>query len=349
MYEMNGDPKHAMDLLFLVTKTSPQYAPAWESTARLAIDTQDWSTAQKAIDILDTSKDLHLTATFLRASLLAKSGKKEEAIQPYKEVIDSDPTSEPATDSLQALHSIYKDLGRLNEATDYIKSLRILSPAANTILGECYLDLGKTDLAAAAFDAAIAGNALDPTPYLLRAKIFLDAQKPEQAVDILKKAFIQNPKDMRAAFMEAQILGSMGRHEETIAIYDDILSRNPGLDVAANNMAEIIADYEYTDKEKLEKARQIAERFEASSDPLLLDTLAWVYYRQGNLAQAQTLMERVIGAKANLPAEIHYHNGAILLKAGHTKEGKAELEKALSDHSSYPGRDDAEKLLASGQ
>src|SRR6185437_7124640 len=37
MYDQNGDAKHAMDLLFAVTKTDPKFPLGWESTARIAI------------------------------------------------------------------------------------------------------------------------------------------------------------------------------------------------------------------------------------------------------------------------------------------------------------------------
>lgn len=346
LYHLNGDSNHAMDLLFIVTKTTPQYPLGWESTARIAIDNKDWATAQKAIDMLDTFDGQHITATFLRGETLAANGKAQEAIAQYTKVIDADPTSYLAELSLKDLVSSYKSLNHLDEAAHYIESMKTRTAVADTVLGECYLALGKSELAAAAFDAAIASHPPDQDPYLYRAKILMENQKDDQAIDTLKAAAVAIPKDVRAELLEAQLLSNAKRYPEAIAVYSELLSQNAQLDAAANNMAELIADYQYSDANELEKARQVAERFEATSNPLLLDTLAWIYYRQNNIQQAQTVMERVVGSDNKLPPEVHYHYGAILIKAGKTTEGKTELQQAINGNQSFPGLDDAKLLLS---
>jgi len=145
--------------------------------------------------------------------------------------------------------------------------------------------------------------------------------------------------------MEAETLSELGGYKESVSVYDELLARNPELDAAANNLAAIIADYEYTDPVALEKARQTAERFIGSSNPLFLDTLAWVYYRQGNLAQAQMVMGKAKATGSDVPPQVHYHYGAILFKAGKTGEARDELQKAVANGPDYLGRDEAEKLL----
>jgi hypothetical protein len=47
-----------------------------------------------------------------------------------------------------------------------------------------------------------------------------------------------------------------------------------------------------------------------------------------------------------LPAQMHYHYGAVLIKNGKALEAKAELQKAVAGNAAYPGLDDAKKLLA---
>src|SRR6185312_4610956 len=99
----------------------------------------------------------------------------------------------------------------------------------------------------------------------------------------------------RAALVEANIFITLGRPKEAIGIYDELLKRDSDIDLAANNMAALIAAYEYDDSALLEQARQLAERFAGSNNPLELDTLGWVYYRQGKLDEA---MATVVRAKA---------------------------------------------------
>ena len=96
----------------------------------------------------------------------------------------------------------------------------------------------------------------------------------------------------------------------------------------------------------LEKARQVAERFTASSNPLLLDTLGWVYFRQGRAQDAVSLFQRAAGLGLKLPAQFHYHYGAALVETGARGEAQTELRQAVVKDANYPGRDDANKLLA---
>src|SRR5581483_7209512 len=107
MYHLNGDSKRAMDMLFLVTKAEPKYPPGWEATARIALDLKNWTTAEKAIQTLDALDGQHLTAVFLRGEMMTKTGKPEEAIGFYKQVIDADPSSVLAGHALKLLAGTY--------------------------------------------------------------------------------------------------------------------------------------------------------------------------------------------------------------------------------------------------
>ena len=80
MVQMNGDTKQAMELVSLVTKTSPDYAIGWEAAARIAIAAKEWLPAEEAIRTLDKIEGQHLTASFLEGQVLEANGKSEEAI-----------------------------------------------------------------------------------------------------------------------------------------------------------------------------------------------------------------------------------------------------------------------------
>jgi hypothetical protein len=79
-------------------------------------------------------------------------------------------------------------------------------------------------------------------------------------------------------------------------------------DVIGNNLAHTIAEHQSDNPQQLEKARLIAERFINSENPYYLDTLAWVYYKQGNLAAAEPLLKkaRSLLATPNEQIESHY-------------------------------------------
>jgi tetratricopeptide (TPR) repeat protein len=166
-----------------------------------------------------------------------------------------------------------------------------------------------------------------------------------QAIETLRQGVAAVPGDVKMPLALADMLGASGKYEEAIAIYDSLLIRNPDLDVAANNMAEMIADYESGDRDALDKARRVADRFQGSSNPLLLDTLGWVYFRQGNVQQALVLFERAVASTADVPAQVHYHYGLALLKTNQKELARAQLQQATRGNRVFPGVDDAKKLL----
>jgi len=345
MYHTNGDSRRALDLLAYVTKSEPNYPIGWESTARIAIDLKDWTAARAAIHNLDAIEGQHMTATFLEGQISAHTEKNDDAVSSYTKVIDADPSSPLAEHALYSLVEAQHSPKDLETTAKYIAGLKTDSPYVSTLLGQCYLQLGKTDLATAAFDKAIANHSAVQEPYIDRANIYMHDNKTDEALEILKKAVTIAPTDMRASLIQGDILSKLTRYKEAIALYEDLLNRNAKLDLAANNLASIIADHEYTDPAMLGKAQEAAERFSKSTDPFLLDTLGWVYFRQGKLKEALAIMARATASSDKTSPEIHYHYGTILQKAGKIEEAKAELQQATAKDANYPGLEDAKKML----
>lgn len=345
LYNLNDETAHALKIIDIVNKNDPKYAIGWENTARIAISMKDFETAKSAIKKLDELEGQHMTATFLEGKIFSDSGNDKEAILSYSKVIDADSSSPLAEHALYSLVKTHKNLEELETIAKYIASLKTDSPYVSNILGECYMKLGKLDLASTAFDKAIANNSSSQAPYLYRAKIYLNEKKKDEAITILKVASDKIPNDVHASMMEADILRTLGRYKETIELYDNILKNNPKIDEAANNMSAVIADHEYTDPAMLEKAQKATEQFANSNNPLFLDTLGWVYYRQGKFDQALKALTHAMELNPQASQEMHYHYGAILLKKGNIAQAKEELSYAVKEGANYPELEIANKLL----
>jgi tetratricopeptide (TPR) repeat protein len=233
----------------------------------------------------------------------------------------------------------------LDAAVKFIEGLNSNTEGIHTTLGNCYIELRQPDAAAKEYDRAIAVSKGSADPFIGRAKLYLAANRVEDAAGVLKKAMAVAPGDFRAPLLLADLAMRATRYPEATAIYADILSRNPDMQVAANNYAELVADYQYNDSAALEKARLAVDRFQSSDNPALLDTVAWVYYRLGQYQLAASLMQRVMTSKDITP-QMHYHYGALLLKQGDKDKASAELKKATGEGVVYPGLEDAKAALA---
>ncbi|MFA6280755.1 MAG: tetratricopeptide repeat protein [Bdellovibrionales bacterium] len=345
MMEAKGNAKQGLEHLALVTKAMPSYAIGWESTARLAISAQNWPLAEEALEKLQAFEGQTLTATFLKGRMLAAQGKTEEAIAHFQQIIKAEPLSPLAEHAMGSFVALEEKAERPQSIIDFIQSLPEKSVFALTSLGESYLKTNKPQEAAAAFDQVIATGAHNPKPYLGRAFLLTKEKQIDKAIAVLEKGMTANPADYKIPLTIAGLYDENGHSDEAIALYEKLLARNPDLNVAANNMAQSIADHRFNDSAALEKARLAAERFISSPNPLLMDTLAWVYFRQGKLDQALTIMDRAMAATPPLPAQMYYHYGALMAKRGDKPRAKEALEKAVAMGETYAGDKEAKELL----
>lgn len=345
MYHLNHDDGRAYDLLASVLQAAPLYAVAEESVARIAIDQKDWDKASAANERLGRLEGQAATAGFLRGEVLVGTGHLEEASRQFTAVIAVDPKAPIAEKALAAYVEAARKLGRLDAAARYVEQLKADSPYFATVQGEIYAELGDLDAAGRQFDRAIAAKSDRADPYLDQARLILRKKAdPALAIDVLRKGHEAAPGDVQLPLILADTLGKAGRVRDAIDVYAELLDREPGLDLAANNMASLIADHEFADAAALDKARRVAERFLGSTNPIYLDTLGWVYYRQGASSQALATLERAVTSDG-APAALHYHYGAALLKADRREEAKAQLRLAVRDGRAYTGADDAKRLL----
>lgn len=117
-----------------------------------------------------------------------------------------------------------------------------------------------------------------------------------------------------------------GNREQAVRCYRQVLSRQADFLPALNNLAYLYADRD----EHREEAARLAERaFRASPDnPWVLDTIGYVYYRQGRIREANAALEKAAGMLPNVPA-VHYHLGLVQHRLGSREQAVRSLRSAL--------------------
>lgn len=296
LYAIKGDVKQSFEILAKIAENDPSFAVAWESLARLAIENKLYDRAEEAIGHLSETAKQEATVLFLKGQLSAAKGKKEQAFETYKEVLTSYPNSPLVDHALSGILAIASsDQEALGMVESFLKDLSSTNPSVTAVLGGIEASLGKDDDAIASLKLSIMQKPQTQAPYLSLAEIFKKNSKIDEALSILDQAEKDLPFEPKASLMKADTLVGMGETGKAIRLYEDLLEKNKGsqmADVIANNLAQAIADYQSDNAPQLEKARLIAERFINSNNPYYLDTLAWVYYKQGNVAAAEPLLKK---------------------------------------------------------
>ncbi|PJB70859.1 MAG: hypothetical protein CO093_06905 [Alphaproteobacteria bacterium CG_4_9_14_3_um_filter_47_13] len=343
-YALRGNYEKAKEILLGIINIDPAYSVGWETLARLSIENKQWEKAEEAVAKLEKQEGQKEVAAFLDARIKEKTGMTPQAVILYKEIIKASPSAPIAAYALSSLLEMSHAPEHLKDMKSFLLSLHSDSSTILTVLGGVEAALGHEEEAEAAFRSAIRENARDQTPYILLAEILIQQEEMEQALEMLKKAEDALPTEIKASMMRADLLIQSGRIDEAISVYENILQRNDRADAVANNLSQTLADFKYQDKEAMERAQHIAERFINADNPYFLDTLGWVYFKQKRIEQAEPILARAVILLKQPNPQIDYHYGALLLESGQKDKAKEYLQRAVSG-TKYQGFEEAQKLL----
>lgn len=113
-----------------------------------------------------------------------------------------------------------------------------------------------------------------------------------------------------------------------------------------NDLAVMLGDYG-DGKKDLARALALAEKAQSLSpdNPNVMDTVGWIHYRRGDAARAIQWLAKAQAKVPNNPV-FNYHLGMAYRMAGDPARAKEHLQIALSSGVVFPGREDAEAILA---
>jgi Flp pilus assembly protein TadD len=144
--------------------------------------------------------------------------------------------------------------------------------------------------------------------------------------------------------MAAMIVEGQGKQAEARRRYEQIMQLDPTAAVAANNLAYMYAET----GGNLDVALQLAQtaKQKLPEVPDVNDTLGYVYLKKDLASLAIPPLQASV-RKDPKNSTYQYHLGLAYAKAGDKVKAKKALEQALAVNASFPGADDARRMLAS--
>jgi predicted Zn-dependent protease len=165
---------------------------------------------------------------------------------------------------------------------------------------------------------------------------------PKAALGVIQPWSRVRPDDARARKELGDALARAGEYKAAQGVYEDMLRQRPGDALLMNDLANVLLR---TDPKA---ALPVAEKAMAAapSNPLVIDTLGWVLFQNG---QSERALQLLRDARLRRPGEptIRYHLAAVLAKTGRAAEAKAELHAALAAAPQFEGSEEARTLLQS--
>lgn len=363
-----GDRTIAQRRLDQVAVLEPESAALWLVKARLALEVEDYSAAQRA-----AQKGLELAPDDVRFILLLAQAEIR---------LNNISAAEVQTDALLESHGGNEDL-RLSLAQLYLEeghpepAQRLLQP----LIGQpevpdlAYYLLGATTEAQGDIDNALlyyrqvsAGDEFLPAraaaaqmlieeDRLLDARAFLriermrfdnyftelvmlevqlldEMNQPEDANALLDREISRTPDDASLLYMRAMRrweAGDIAGMEEDLR---QILRTDPNNAEALNALGYTLADLNLPGR--LQEAFKLIERaYEANPDnPAVLDSMGWVYFRLGKPEEALPWLE---SAYTQLPdQEVAAHLAEVLKALGRDEEARQLIQQIMQRTDRHP-------------
>ncbi|ROL94994.1 hypothetical protein BK636_01135, partial [Pseudomonas chlororaphis] len=154
--------------------------------------------------------------------------------------------------------------------------------------------------------------------YLIEAETLSANKQGDKAWKILQQALQQYPDDVNLLYtraMQAEKRNDLAQMEKDLRL---IIKREPDNAMALNALGYTLSDRttRYAEaKALIEQAHQLTP-----DDPAVLDSLGWVNYRLGNLAEAERLLRQALERFPD--QEVAAHLGEVLWANGKQREAK---------------------------
>ena len=277
----------AMAEVQIVTKDKPEFSPAWLVLGSLQLQDSQLASAQTsferyvALETAATQKseddepERGLTQAYLSLAQVAEKRKDFTAADAWLNKIDN------SADMLLAQTrraSILASRGKLPEARQLIRGLPERNP------GDARLKL------------------------LAEVGLLRDLKQYQAAYDLLGQAVKADPKESDLLYDQAMMAEKLNQLPEMERLLRRVMELKPDAYNAYNALGYSLADRSV----RLPEAKQLvlkALEF-VPNDPFIRDSLAWVEFRMGNLAESVKIFAEAFKAKPD--AEIAAHYGEVL-------------------------------------
>ena len=189
-------------------------------------------------------------------------------------------------------------------------------------------DLGKIDEAVAQMRTLLQGDR-DRETWMAMAQIYEKGKRWEQmgkALDEAEKLSTSKDDQESIFFMRGAMFERMKNYEASETEFRKVLGLNPDNASALNYLGYMLADR----NQRLDEAHEMIKHA-LDLEPgngAYLDSLGWVYFRQGKLSDAEGLFVQAL-EKIGTDPTVHDHLGDVYFKLGKTKDAINQWQASL--------------------
>ena len=232
--------------------------------------------------------------------------------------------------------TVLRDQGKRKEALEAVRAARLRQPEHPALLrleATTLAELGQVEEAAQLLRARLSGNpAADYDTQLAIASVYLEAGRTKEAVAAATKLVEMTPAEQPELLKQSLVMLSSaqeraGDFKSAEDALRRVLAQDPDDATALNNLGYFLAER----GERLQEALEMVKRAVRAepANPYYLDSLGWVYFKLGQLDEAERHLNDALRRNPRSVA-IHEHLGDLHQKRGRAEDARAAWRKALS-------------------
>ncbi|AMR76793.1 tetratricopeptide repeat protein [Cupriavidus nantongensis] len=332
-------PDEAVAVLKRFLEKSPESVNGHITLARLYLLKNDMPAARQEFETLRkvAPADPRVPLALGLTSLQAKNfGEAEQYLQEYLQLVEKQPSANPdiAYQYLAQIAEERKDYAGAIRWLDRIEDIR-LAPAATAKRAQLLARLGKLDDAQALFGEMLSDAEEIPDPgqrsqrvtAIRQAEVatLMESKAYDRARKVLNDRIAAEPDNADWIYELAMLDERQKRYASMESGLRRVIALQPQQKQGYNALGYSLADR----NERLPEALQLLERASelGPDDPYIMDSLAWVKFRMGELQPAAALLRN---AYAKAPeAEIGAHLGEVLWQLGEHDEARKTWTEAV--------------------
>ena len=306
--------------------------------ARSLLESQRYAEAMVQVQLVTSEKPEITDAWLIRGAIELQDGKATAAEQSFKRYVElaqdkrngaSPNESKPGlTQAFLSLAQIAEQRRDFTEAQAWLKRIGNADELINVQIKRAQLMArqGKAEEARKLIRSLPEKNAAEARLKLTgEVQLLREAKQYKPAYDLLAQATSKDPADHDLVYDMAMLAEKMGNLAEMERLLRSVIGAKPDYPHAYNALGYSLAERNL----RLPEARQLIQKALelAPGDPFITDSLGWVEFRSGNLAEAARILQGAY--KARPDAEIAAHLGEVLWAQGKRDQAMAIWREGL--------------------
>lgn len=263
-------------------------------------------------------------------SLWLRLGESTRALRAARRALALEPDNPGAISLYARLVYRLQGLGPLRAAVRSISPKSAAYPTSRVVLADALESEGTPEQARTVLQAALAQRPSSGRLGEALALLLARQGRLDRALALLARLDRQARRASDSAasrHLRALVFEEAGQFDRLIRLAHGLVRDHPDDAQALNLLGYSLAERGVD----LARARVVLARAVrlAPLSAYVLDSLGWVYYRQGDLEAARRLLQRAGRINPDV-VEIWHHLGVVLARLGHWREARQALRRALT-------------------